>query len=269
MSNRSLAARGRSLILAMACLGATAACGVLPDIKTPTDLYTLSPKSTFEPGLPNVYWQMAIEAPVAPANLNTGRMAVAASRLSTDYYATSAWTDRAPLMVQTLIIESFENSKRIVAVGRESTGLRANYLLQTELREFQAETYHGPKPVARVRINAKIVRMPERQIIGSASFERCRQAEGDAVPQVVAAFDAALGSVLRRMVGWVLTTPPPAANEDSDRRLVERFRDPRNVIDEIAGCPTQSTPTPQTAPPPRAPGTAPVTPPAPVPPPRT
>lgn len=262
-------AKLRNVFLAAVCAAGVSACGILPDVKTPTDLYTLSPKSTFEPGLPSVYWQLAVETPVAPANLNTGRMAISASRLSTDYYATSAWTDRAPLMVQTLIIESFENSKRIVAVGRESTGLRANYLLQTELREFQAETYHGPRPVARVRINAKIIRMPERQIIGSASFERCREADGESVPQVVAAFDDALGAVLRRMVGWVLTTPPPAANEDSDRRLVERFRDPRNVIDEIAGCPTQSTPTPQTAPSPQAPGTNPVTPPAPVPPPRT
>ncbi len=257
----------RKLILAVGLVAATAACGVLPDIKTPTELYTLSPKSTFEPNLPNVYWQLSVETPVAPANLNTGRMAISATRLSTDYYATSAWTDRAPLMVQTLMIESFENSKRIVAVGRESTGLRANYLLQTELREFQAETYHGPKPVARVRVNAKIIRMPERQIIGSASFERCREADGTDVPQVVAAFDDALGAVLRRMVGWVLTTPPPAATEDSDRKLVERFRDPRNVLDEIAGCPTQSTPTPQTAPAPQAPGTTSVTPPAPVPPP--
>ena len=171
-------------------------------------------------------------------------MAISASDLSIDYYATAAWTDRAPLMVQTLIVESFENTKRIVAVGRESVGLRANYLLQTELREFQAETFRGPNIVARVRLNAKIVRMPERQIIGSASFERCRAAEGSDVPAVVAAFDDALGAVLRRMVGWVLTTPPPEVSEEADRRLVERFRDPRNVVDDIAGCPAQTGPAP-------------------------
>ncbi|MGE0152340.1 MAG: ABC-type transport auxiliary lipoprotein family protein [Reyranellaceae bacterium] len=249
MPLRPIAAKLRNLLFAAACAAALAACGVLPDIKTPTDLYTLSPKSTFDASLPNVYWQLVVETPVAPANLNTGRMAISANRLSTDYYATAAWTDRAPLMVQTLIVESFENTKRIVAVGRESVGLRANYLLQTELREFQAETFLGPNPFARVRINAKIVRMPERQIIGSASFERCREAAGPDVPQVVAAFDDALGAVLRRMVQWVLVTPPPQASEDSDRRLVERFRDPRNVIDEIAGCPTPSAPPPQPAPP--------------------
>ncbi len=252
MTARSTLTTLRNALAAAAVAAGLAACGVLPDIKTPTDLYTLSPKSTFDANLPNVYWQLVVETPVAPANLNTGRMAISSSRLSTDYYATSAWTDRAPLMVQTLVIESFENSRRIVAVGRESVGLRANYLLQTELREFQAETYHGPNPVSRVRVNAKIVRMPERQIIGSASFERCRAAAGPDVPQVVAAFDDALGAVLRRMVAWVLTTPPPEANEDSDRRLVERFRNPSNVIDDISGCPTQSQAPAPAAPPPRS-----------------
>mgnify|MGYP003345153382 CR=1 FL=1 len=41
--------------------------------------------------------------------------------------------------MQTLIIESLENSGKIVAVGRESVGLRADYILQSDLREFQAE----------------------------------------------------------------------------------------------------------------------------------
>ncbi len=219
---------------------ALSSCGILPDVKTPTDLYTLSPKNTFDAGLPNVYWQLVVETPIAAAGLNTGRIAVAASPLSSDYYATSAWTDRAPLMVQTLLIESFENTKRIVAVGRDAIGLRGNYVLQTELREFQAETYHGGHPVARVRLNTKIVRMPERQIIGSRTIERCSEASSDQVPAVVAAFDEALGAVLKRTVTWVLTTPPPRAGEQDDNKLVERFRDPANIVYDSERCPSDA-----------------------------
>ena len=222
-------------------------CGILPDVKTPTDLYTLSPKNTFD-NLPNVYWQLVVETPIAPAGLNTGRIAVAPSPLSNDYYATSAWTDRAPLMVQTLLIESFENTKRIVAVGRESVGLRGNYVLQTELREFQVETYHGGKPIARVRINTKIVRMPERQIIGSRTIERCSEAASDQVPAVIAAFDDALGAVLKRTVTWVLTTPPPRVSEQDDVRLVERFRDPSNIVYDTDRCPSESSVAPAAKP---------------------
>ena len=70
----------------------------------------MTPKSTFDPDLPSVYWQLAVEAPAAAANLNTGRIAIALTPTSTDYYAKAAWTDRAPLMVQTRIVDSFENT---------------------------------------------------------------------------------------------------------------------------------------------------------------
>jgi len=59
------------------------------------------------------------------------------SPTSFDYYTKTAWTDRAPLMVQTRIVDSFETAKD-VAVSRESIGLRANYLLQPDLRNFEA-----------------------------------------------------------------------------------------------------------------------------------
>ena len=58
-----------------------------------------------------------------------------------DYYALANWTDRAPLMVQGLVVESFENSGRIVAVGREAVGLKPDFVLKIEIREFQAEAY--------------------------------------------------------------------------------------------------------------------------------
>ena len=46
-------------------------------------------------------------------------------------------------MVQTRIVNSFENSRKIVAVARESIGLRANYVLQPDLRNFEAMYFYG------------------------------------------------------------------------------------------------------------------------------
>ena len=39
-------------------------------------------------------------------------------------------------MVQTLLVESFENTGKIVAVARKATDIRADYVLKTDLREF-------------------------------------------------------------------------------------------------------------------------------------
>ena len=50
-------------------------CELINAAEEPTDLYTITPKSTFDAGLPAVFWQLAVEVPAAAANLNTGRIA--------------------------------------------------------------------------------------------------------------------------------------------------------------------------------------------------
>ena len=59
----------------------------------------------------------------------------------------------------TLLVESFENTGKIVAVGRQAIGLRSDFNLKSELREFQAEYFGGAKiPTVRVRINTKLIK---------------------------------------------------------------------------------------------------------------
>jgi cholesterol transport system auxiliary component len=214
-----------------------AGCELIKAAEEPVDLYTVTPKSTFDPNLPDVYWQLAVDLPNAAANVNTGRIALAMSPTSSDYYSKTAWTDRAPVLVQTRIVDSFENSKKIVAVARESIGLRANYVLQTDLRNFEAMYFYGKPPIVKVRIVAKLVRMPDRQIIGEATFERCVRARADKVPKVVEAFDQALGSVMKRLVAWTLRTPPSRVPDDLAPYDIAKFRNPANSIVDSDNCP--------------------------------
>jgi cholesterol transport system auxiliary component len=224
------------LAVCAAAAALLAGCALL-QAADPQDLYTVTPKSTFEPDLPAVYWQLTVEAPAAAANLNTGRIALAMTPTSSDYYAKAAWTDRAPLMVQTRIVDSFEYTRKIVAVARESIGIRANYVLQPDLRNFEALYYYGEPPIVRVRIIAKLVRMPDRQIIGVASFERCVRARADKIPKVVEAFDQALGGVIKRLVSWTLRTPPPRPPSESAPYEIERYRNPSNAVVDTENCP--------------------------------
>ena len=182
--------------------------GVLPGAGPPPRLFRLTPKSTFDE-LPKVDWQLLIELPEAPAGLNTTRVALLRDLTELEYYARANWTDRAPSMIQTLIIESFQNSEAIVAVGRESIGLRSDFVLKTELREFQAEYgggAPGSAPTAHVRLNGILVQMPERAIVASVQIDRRSPAGEDRLAAIVAAFDDALGSALKELVTWTLTT---------------------------------------------------------------
>ena len=196
----------RAAALIVAAL-ATASCA-LPGTGEPPQLYTLTPKSTFEASLPRVDWQLVVERPVASAGINTQRIAVQRTPVTLDYFARASWTDQAPALVQTLLIESFENSGKIRAVTRESSQLRADYILQIELREFQAE-YDKPglPPQAHVRLNGKLIRMPDRTIIANQTADRLVRAEKSDMENVVLAFDEALGKAMKQMVEWALVAP--------------------------------------------------------------
>jgi cholesterol transport system auxiliary component len=109
-------------------------------------------------------------------------------------------------MVQTLLVESFENTNKIISVGRQSIGLRSDFTLKTELREFQVEQSPDSENMSvRVRINAKLVQQPTRVIIGSQSFEYARETPSDStMDEIVVAFDIATGKVIKRLVEWTL-----------------------------------------------------------------
>ena len=186
--------------MAVSLVGCTS---LIPGADNPPDLYTLTPKNTFDETLPEVTNQLLVEVPIAAEGLNSHRIALSRGALSLDYFANARWTERAPLLVQTLLVESYENTGRIVSVARDGTDLRADYVLKTELREFQAQYADtASPPTINVRVIAKLIKMPERSIMASESFDATIAADGTSMVEVVRAFDDALGKVLKRLVAW-------------------------------------------------------------------
>ena len=197
-----------SLMAALLCTLLLAGCAnVIPGRGVPPKLFSLSPKSTYSAGLPTVNWQLVVEVPITAETLDTARIALSRDRYTLDFYGNARWAERAPMMIQTLLVESFENTEKIVAVARQATDLRADYVLKPDLREFQAELSGDGRPTARVRINAKLGKMPERIIIASFKSERAVEAESSNLIDVVRAFDTALGKVLKQVVEWALMAP--------------------------------------------------------------
>jgi len=163
-----------------------------------------------------VKWQLVVEEPLANGGLNTARIALRPNHLEVKYFADARWTERAPKMVQTLLVESFENTGRIVSVGRQVIGLRSDFNLKTELREFQVEEFGGRK--VRVRINAKLVTQPRQTIVASQSFESTREIAGKTMAASIRAWDSALGDVLKQVVMWTLDEGRAAQSRKSRRR---------------------------------------------------
>jgi cholesterol transport system auxiliary component len=207
MTLPSPASRRRFLSLSGAAL-LLAGCSELGG-QRPPQLYRLRARRGEASDLPVVSWQLIVSEPVAEQSLDTARIALARSPTRLDYFADSAWTDRTPALLQDLIIEAFENSGRVVAIGRFASDLRADYVLQTELRDFEAR-YDGAStqpPTIHVRIEAKLVKMPERDIIGNMIFAQEATAAQNEIDSIVVAFDEALNQVLSRLVAWTVHLP--------------------------------------------------------------
>ena len=193
------------LFLLLAGLPGCAALSGLTAASTPNELYVLTPKSTFDSNLPRLRYQIAVQEPTATASVDTDQLAVQPPPLRVQYLPEARWVDRAPLIVQALMIESFENSGRVPAVGSSAIGLRADFLIVTDIREFQAivptDDPDAPMDID-VRLNIKVVDAFSDRIIASRSFEEFVQSDTDAASDVAVAFDKALGDTLRDAVEW-------------------------------------------------------------------
>ncbi|WP_416899401.1 MAG: ABC-type transport auxiliary lipoprotein family protein [Minwuia sp.] len=209
----------RHWLTVMATALVLGACGsILPVPQAPSTFYNLSPKSTFSQQLPEVSWQLVIEEPLAAGGLNSSSIAFRPTPLELKYFKDVRWTERVPRMVQTLLVESFENSGTIVAVGRQAIGLRADYSLLTEIREFQAERMNGG--VVRVRLNAKLIKQPRQIIVSSRSFETAVPDTGESMDATVRAWDRAIGDVMKDVVQWTIVE----GETDWRRRQEQRRR---------------------------------------------
>jgi cholesterol transport system auxiliary component len=197
----------RRLLPGILVLGLAGCSGLLGGA-SPARLYRVTPKSTYPSDLPHRSVQLLIDLPLSPAGLDTARIALTRSVVSIDYFADAEWTDRVPLLVQTALVQSFENSRAITAIDRESVGLRADFILKPEIRHYEA-VYDSPSgpPEVWVAINARLVNPSDREVVAQTSVEQRRRASANDVPSIVMAFDDALGAVMKDIVVWTVTNP--------------------------------------------------------------
>ncbi|HVO01513.1 MAG TPA: ABC-type transport auxiliary lipoprotein family protein [Candidatus Cybelea sp.] len=183
-----------------------AGCSIIPNVNKPVTIYTLNPAAAPAPQLPKVTWQLVVAEPSAERDIDTTRIALTRTPNVIEYFADGNWSDTAPKLVQAKLIEAFEGTNAIVAVGPDAAGLKPDYILQSDLRDFQAEyAAGGAGASAHVRLISKLVTMPDRRITRSVAAEASVAAQGKDLQAIVNAFQQALGQVLAKTVSDILS----------------------------------------------------------------
>ena len=198
MSRRQLLAG----LLIVSLLPAMWACGLAGG--PPPRQYTLSPVTGFPPGLRPVTWSLVVDEPTAPHQLDTSRIALMNGPFQVEYYADVEWTDNAPAMVQLLLIQSFQNTGRLPVVASTHQTLPTDFLLLSNLPKFQVERDASGVPQATVVLETTLLRMPRRQPVATARFEKTTPVTADSIDAVTTAVNTSLGAVILQVVDWTL-----------------------------------------------------------------
>lgn len=167
--------------------------------------------------------QLIINRPSAESLWNTHRLSLLKSPHFIDYYAGLSWTDKLPIVLQTLLVETFEKTKTFESVERTPLGSGPKYVLMTEIRSFSANYRQGIPPVIEIALKVDLFDPKIRRILKSGFLTAKTKATADTVDGIVAAFTQATHEILQKFVMWTVEKKPEEALECSVGRLPENF----------------------------------------------
>lgn len=180
---------------------ASGCVSLLPETSPPKPRYHISAVTADQLAGAPVGWSLVVEDPQTTRVYDTTRIAVSTAPGKIQYFAAAEWADRAPRLFQTALVQSLEDSGRIIAVGDHSAIPVGDYALQTDLRAIQLNTYSGR--TASVLIYTRLTD-GKGKIYAAKLFEMSAPATSDRADDVVAAFDNAFGRAIAGIVNWAL-----------------------------------------------------------------
>jgi cholesterol transport system auxiliary component len=190
---------GKALILAtLASL--CAGCGSLLETdQPPSTSYVLAPAPAASAGVTRSDADLSIGRPDLAPGLDTERIAVLKGR-QLDYYRGAQWGGRTIEVVQTLLVDSFENQQLFRSVTAEQSRVASEYVLDVSVRDFQAEyTSDNGAPTAHVTILGRLIRVVDRQLVDTFSATAQSVASDNRMGAVAAAFETAAHKVVSEL----------------------------------------------------------------------
>jgi cholesterol transport system auxiliary component len=189
-----LDARAARIALSLAAALTLAACG-----GSAPETFDLTSPAVQPEHAHKLRAQLSIREPTASFDLDSQRILVRTGPEQVAYLSGAQWSDRLPTLVQSRLVQTFQNAHLLQSVGRAGTGLQADYSLELDIRNFELDA----KAVqANVDIAGKIVDSRSGRIVATRIFKTQVAAAGTSGPQASAALDAALSQAMTQIVAF-------------------------------------------------------------------
>lgn len=142
---------------------------------------------------------LVVAEPTTVQTLDSDRIIVKDASGSLSFAGGAQWADRVPALVQTRLIQTFENAGRLGSVARPGERITPEAQLNTDIRSFNIDTASGS---AVVEISAKLVGDRSGRIQRAQLFSARVPASGGDGGLAAQALDRALSQVLIEIVRW-------------------------------------------------------------------
>ena len=195
----------RHLLLTIILLSSLGGCISLIDEPAPITVYSLRSSVTDNNPWPTATWSLTIIRPTTNAFLDSNRIAVRPKSNVMQVYKGVSWSDTLPDLLQSHLVEAFENSGKIKSVSRQSSGVPADVALLLDVRQFEAVYLEGQtKPNVIIQIQAKVLEYPSNRVIASKTFSADVPAASKEIADVVRAFEQGLNNNNQEIIAWTL-----------------------------------------------------------------
>jgi cholesterol transport system auxiliary component len=145
--------------------------------------------------------QVAIREPVTSLDLDSQRILVRTSPETVAYLTGAQWADRLPTLIQTRLVQTFQNAHLLDSVWRAGAGFSSNFSLELDVRAFELD---AKRVQGVVDIAAKIVDDRGGRIVASRIFRMEVPSAGTSGVQASVALNTALSAVMTQIVAFTV-----------------------------------------------------------------
>lgn len=187
-------------LMVVALGGMLASCGTT----TPLDTYSLTASRAEVSAKSRKSIQLLVPAPTALKALDSENIVVNPASASIAYLSGAQWGDRLPNIVQSRLVQSFENTGLLGGVGRPGDGLAINYQILTDIREFGIHANSSPQ-TAVVELAVKLMDDKNGHVRSFKVFRNAVAVRGTGNNAYLAALDQAFEQTAAEIVSWSLS----------------------------------------------------------------
>lgn len=178
-----------------------AGCGTT----TPLDTFNLSAPQPAVSNANRKNLQLLVPTPSALKALDSENIVVSSAPRSIEYLKGAQWGDRLTNIVQSRLVQAYENTGVFGGVGRPGDGLAINYQILTDLRSFGIQAY-GPGTSAVIELAVRLMNDKTGEVRATRIFRNEVPVNGSSNSEYIKAINTAFDRTLNEIVTWTVSS---------------------------------------------------------------